>query len=450
MDTQVRENLVNGSKLDLSDFSGTALHRFATQLFPICRSLSGPGVRQTLAMIRERLPDLEVREMASGMKFFDWRVPDEWTIRDAYVVDPQGERVIDFKTHNLHIVGYSEPVDTTLSLDELQDHLFSLPDQPDAIPYVTSYYSRSWGFCLRHVDRLRLRPGAYRVRIDSDLSPGVLNYGEVLIPGESCEEVLLSTYVCHPSMGNNEVSGPVVTTFLGQWLASLPRRRFSYRLVFVPETIGSIVYLSRNLEALKRDVVAGYVVTCVGDDRCYSYLASRLGNTLADRAALSALSELAPGFRRYSFLDRGSDERQYCSPGVDLPVALVMRSKYEEYPEYHTSLDDLRFITPTGLLGGFTALKRCIETIESNRTYKVDCLCEPQLGKRGLYANLSSKGSADDSKTMMDLIAYCDGDHDLLAIADRIGAPFARLEPIVEVLQRAKLLSEVPRGGVMP
>lgn len=406
-------------------------------LFPICRSITGPGVRETLGHIRSCLPELAIHEVASGTPAFDWSVPDEWIIRDAFIADRMGRRVVDFQENNLHVMGYSEPVDAWLPLESLDAHLYSLPELPHAIPYATSYYSRRWGFCLTHEAREKLAQGEYHVIIDSEIKPGVMNYGECVLPGKTDQEVLLSTYICHPSMANNELSGPAVTTALACWLRAMQgSHRYTYRIVYIPETIGSIYYLSRHLAHLKAKVVAGFNITCCGDERCYSYLPSRSGDTLADRAAKHALKHIDPEYRKYSWLDRGSDERQYCAPGIDLPVASIMRSKYGCYPEYHTSLDDLTLVTPKGLGGAFLALQTAIEAIENDGYPVAAIYCEPQLGKRGLYPTLSTRNSADAVKGMMDVLSYCDGSHSMMEIAEIVDLPVMR---VVELL--APLLS---------
>ena len=420
------------------DDCGHLMHQLMTELFPICRSITGNGVRETLGIIQKHIP-LRICEVPSGTKVMDWTVPKEWNIRDAYILDGLGNKIVDFKQSNLHVVSYSVPVDKEVSLDELQEHLYSLEEQPSAIPFVASRYEDRWGFCLTHNQRAELKEGTYKVLIDSDLKEGFLTYGELIIPGASTEEIFLSTYVCHPSMANNELSGPVVTTMLAKWLASEPRR-FTYRIIFIPETIGSITYLSKNLEQMKQNVVAGFNLTCVGDERAYSFLPSRKGATLADRAALNILQSNHPDFIRYSFLDRGSDERQYCSPGVDLPVVSIMRSKYREFPEYHTSFDNLDFVTKSGLQGSFTVHRNCFELLERNRVYRVTCLGEPQLGNRGLYPTISTKDSYRQVNDMLNFLAYADGKLDLIDISDIIQISVGRLYPIVDRLIAAGLL----------
>lgn len=427
----------NESPLDI----GQQIYQLCVDLFPICRSITGYGVRQTLSIIKQQIPELGIFEVPSGTKCFDWAIPKEWNIKDAYVINPTGEKIIDFKKSNLHVVGYSIPIDKEITLEELQEHLYSIPEQPTAIPYITSYYTERWGFCITDEQRKTLTSGRYRVFIDSELKEGSLTYGEIILPGETDKEVFLSTYVCHPSLANNELSGPGVATFITKWLSSLSNRKYTYRIIFIPETIGSIAYLSRNLDVMKKNIIAGYNITCIGDDRAYSYLPSRNGNTFSDQVALHVLKNLHPDFITYSYLDRGSDERQYCSPGVDLPVASIMRSKYAKYPEYHTSLDDLNLISPSGLLGGYEVLVKIIECIEKNEKLQVTVLCEPQLGKRGLYPTLSTKNTANEVRDMMNLIAYCDGNQTILEIANKINVPMWNLFPIVEKLKSEGLLT---------
>jgi aminopeptidase-like protein len=420
---------------------GPEMHALTAELFPICRSITGDGVRETLRVIQRHIP-FTIVEVPSGTAAFDWIIPKEWNITDAYVLDESWKKIVDFQKSNLHVVGYSVPVNKTMSLSELQGHLYSLEDQPNAIPYVTSYYEERWGFCIPHDLRKTLKEGSYKVVIDSELKDGHLTYAELIVPGELEQEIFLSTYVCHPSMANNELSGPVVTTMLAKWIASEPRR-YTYRIIFIPETIGSLTYLSRHLSWMKEHVIAGFNVTCVGDDRAYSYVPSRHGNTLADKVALAILHEKHPDFIRYSYLDRGSDERQYCSPGVDLPVVSVMRSKYRAYPEYHTSLDNLEVVTPTGLQGGFAVLRDCVELLEKNRVYQATCLGEPQLGRRQLFPSLGTRKTPQMVMDTLNVLAYADGKHDLVGISTIARIPFFRLFPIVDELIKAGLLAEV-------
>lgn len=421
--------------------SESKIYELAKRLWPINRSLTGEGVRATLSIIKTELPKLKIFDVPSGSRAFDWEVPREWRIDDAYIITPSGEKICNFKTSNLHVVGYSVPVHKIMNLDELQKHLHSLPDQPQAIPYVTSYYQERWGFCISHKERQRLEEGEYEVFIDAELFGGSLNYGEILIPGNSTEEIFISTYICHPSMANNELSGPSVTTFLAKKISEIKNRRYSYRIIFIPETIGSIAYLSRNLDIMRACTVAGFNVSCVGDDRDYSYLPSRKGNTLSDLVALHILKHTYPNFKKYSWKDRGSDERQYCAPGIDLPIASIMRTKYGQYPEYHTSLDDLEnVVTPEGLEGGFMALWRAVEALERNYYPKVTVLGEPQLGKRGLYPTLSTKKSYEEVRLMMDLLTYADGSLSVLEIAELLDIPCWNLYPLIETLEEHHLL----------
>lgn len=419
---------------------GKEMHELCHELFPICRSITGDGFRQSLDILRKHVPSLKVIEVPTGTKCFDWEVPKEWNIKDAYIVAPNGKKICDFKQSNLHVLGYSTPINKVISLDELQKHLYSLSGQPDAIPYVTSYYKERWGFCITQKERDQLEPGEYKVFIESELKNGSLTYGEVIIQGESDKEIFLSSYLCHPSMANNELSGPVVTTFLAKWLARLKGRRYTYRIIIIPETIGSITYLSRNYKEMKNKVVAGFNISCVGDERAYSYLPSRQGNTLSDKVAKHVLKHLHPDFITYSFLDRGSDERQYCNPSIDLPVCSVMRTKYGCYPEYHTSLDDLQLVTPVGLLGGYDVLVKSIECLEYDEVLRSTVLCEPQLGKRGLYPTISTKNSGAQVRDMMNFLAYCDGNLSNIEIAEKIDV---LLLDIIEKLKKEGLLELV-------
>jgi len=418
---------------------GEEMLSWISDLMPLNRSITGQGLRQTLSYIQDRLPGFTIHEVATGTPAFDWTVPDEWNVTAAYLEDEDGNRFADFSTHNLHLVGYSEPINQWLSWEDLQPHLYSLSDKPDAIPYITSYYQKGWGFCLSHNERETMKPGRYRAVVEATLEPGSLSYGELVLPGESTQEVLLSTYVCHPSMANNELSGPAVVTALGQWLATQDRK-YTYRLVFVPETIGSIVYLSRNLDHMKANTLAGFQVTCVGDDRAYSYLESRLGNTYADRILRHVLHHHAGDYDSYDFTIRGSDERQYCSPGVNLPVATFCRSKFGTYPEYHTSLDDLSVVSAKGLRGALEVLQKCVQAIEINARHLATIPCEPQFGKYDLYPKVDTVGSGIDIRPLRDLYAYSDGNHDLLDIAERMDRPISDYYDVLDKLKACGLL----------
>lgn len=404
------------------------LFDFATKIWPYNRSLTGSGVRETLEAIKLEVPTLKTRSFSSGLKVFDWEIPMEWNVNYAYIIDPNGNKICDFSTNNLHLIGYSESIEVDLQLSDLQNHLYSLPEQPDAIPYITSYYEQRWGFCISDRQRQELLEGIYKIRISTSKTMGTLDIGEIFIPGVDKKEIFLSTYICHPSMANNEISGIAVNTFMAKYLAKRTNLRHSYRFVFLPETIGSITYIYHNLKKMKKNIIAGFNLTCIGDERSYSYLPSRGGDALSDKAALHVLENEYHGYKKYSWLDRGSDERQYCAPGIDLPIASLMRTKYGEYPEYHTSLDDLiNVVTANGLMGGFDLVRKVIEVLEMNITARPKMLCEPMMSKRHLYPSLSTKSLHSDIRLRMNIISYLDGKKSLLDIANLLGKPIKLL-----------------------
>ena len=420
---------------------GNKMHRLAKELWPINRSITGNGVRKTLRILAKICPKISIIEVPSDSKVFDWTVPYEWNVSEAWIKNSEGKKIVNFANNNLHIVGYSQPINKKISLNELNKNLYSIPSQPNAIPYVTSYYKKRWGFCIQDNIRKKLKSGEYRVYIDSKFKKGFLSYGELLIPGATKKEILLSTNICHPSLANNELSGPIVTIHLAKWLQSLPKRKYTYRIIFIPETIGAITYLSKHCGRMKKSIVAGYNISCVGDDRSYSYLPSKKGDTISDDTAKHVLKWTNKNYRTYNWSDRGSDERQYCSPGIDLPIASIMRTKFGEYPEYHTSLDNLiNVVTPSGLAGGYTALKRAIEALEKNCFPKIAVLGEPHLSKRKLYPTLSMKNSTKKIKVMMDLISYSDGKTSLLKISEKINVPIWSLYHLIDLLLKNKLL----------
>ncbi|MDR2942404.1 MAG: DUF4910 domain-containing protein [Treponema sp.] len=430
------------------------MYKLAEKLFPICRSLTGNGVRTSLSILKEICHELEIVEVPSGTQVFDWKIPKEWNINDAYIKDPAGNKILDFNNSNLHVMGYSVPIHKKIKKNELLSCIYTEPSQPDVIPYITSYYKERFGFCMSENQRRQIESDyadetEFEIRIDSNLDDGYLTYGEIILPPPPPppidnfiihEEILLSTYICHPSLANNELSGPCLAIFLADWIKNLPRRRYTYRIIFIPETIGSITYLSRNLDVLKRNVKAGFNLTCVGDDRTYSYLESRYANTLADKVIQNVLKFHYPEYKRYSFLKSGSDERRYQAPGVDLPVVGFSRSLYAEYPEYHTSADDLSLISPAGLQGSFEVMTQCIMALENNHKYKVTTTCEPQLGRRGLYPTVSRKGQYDEVFKMVNFLSYADGTNDLIDISNIIKVPVKGLLELTTLLLANKLI----------
>ncbi|XMD62734.1 zinc aminopeptidase, M28 family [Campylobacter lari subsp. concheus] len=413
-----------------------SMYELACELFPICRSITGEGFRQSLKVLDEAMGGgiLKIHSIASGSKVFDWEVPAEWEINDAFIITPNGEKICDFKQNNLHVLNYSEGINDEISLDELQEHLYSIEDYPDAIPYVTSYYKRRWGFCIKHKDRVKLKEGKYKVFIDAKHHEnGVLNYADLLIPStqDAKDEILISSYLCHPSMANNELSGPVVAIFLAKWLLELEERKYNYRFIFTPETIGSIVYLSKHLKHLQKYTKAGFVLSCIGDDNAYSLIHTPSENTLADKVALHTLKE-KNNFKEFSFLYRGGNERQYCSPLINLPVVCICRTRFGDYKEYHTSKDDLNFISEKGLQGGLKAMQEIIMNLEVNKIYQITTFCEPNLGKRGLYHTINKKAKKPISANFL---AYCDSKNDVLDIASKLNIQAYELKDLIEKLK---------------
>lgn len=416
---------------------GVEIHRLMGELFPICRSITGDGFRKTLDILRRYIP-LESREVPTGTRVFDWTVPKEWNIREAYIKNPKGEKIVDFRTSNLHIVGYSVPVRATLPLAELKKHLQTLPGRPDWIPYRTSYYSEDWGFCLSHRQFLTLEEGDYEVVIDSTLKDGSLTFGELFLKGETDEEILISTHVCHPSLANDNLSGVGLAAMLARHLGTIIPRS-SYRFLFIPGTIGAITWLSLN-EAKVRKIKAGLVIAGAGDRGDVTYQRSRRGDAEIDRAAAHVLGRSGRQARIMAFRPYGYDERQFCSPGFNLPVGRFSRTPFDVYPEYHTSADNMSFVSPESLADSFKKILAILDVLEGNRVYhSLNQKCEPQLGKRGLYAAAGEKELA-----MLWVLNLSDGGPSLLDIAERSGLPFEVVREAADALAKAGLLVEGP------
>ena len=418
------------------------------KLYPLNRSLTGKGTKKTLGILKKEFPKLVIKRIKSGTNVFDWKIPDEWNISDAYVIDKYGNKIIDFKKNNLHIVGYSRPITKILHKDELIKNIYSIKNQPNAIPYITSYYKKRWGFCLSYNEKKKIiknykRNDEFKVVIKSSFNnKGDLNYGEILLKGKSSDEILISTYICHPSMANNELSGPIVSMSLINYYQKIKKLKKSIRFIFIPETIGSIAYISANFLKLKKRVIGGFNLTCIGDDRQHSCMFSKYENSPSDEAILDSYKKLKiKKYKIYSFLKRGSDERQYNSPGIDLKMSSIFRTKYGEYPEYHTSLDNFNLVTLKGIKGGFSVAKESINSLINKIIPKNTILCEPQMGKRGLYPTLSTKENKNTSKNYMNFLQYADGNNSLEKISKIINLSYIETKKIFIKLKSNKLIS---------
>jgi len=423
------------------DKIGTEIYRMVFDLYPICRSITGNGVRETLRYMGKKIP-LEIHEVPSGTKVFDWSVPKEWNIKDAYVKDSEGNKVIDFNESNLHILNYSIPVQKRVSLQELKEHLFTIPEYPDWIPYRTSYYNENWGFCLSHKDFVKLKEDSYEVFVDSTLHNGHLTFGEYFIQGQLSDEILISTHICHPSLCNDNLSSIAVAAFLAKQL-SKGHLRYSYRFLFIPGTIGSITWLSLNKKNVSK-IKHGLVVACVGDSGKFTYKKTRQGNAEIDNVVMNVLKNSEDDFKVIDFSPYGYDERQYCSPGFNLPVGCLMRTPHGEYPEYHTSADNLEFVRAKNLAASFKTCLNIINILEENKKYiNQNLKCEPQLGRRGLYQHI---GGHPDSKNfqlaMLWVLNLSDGLHSLVDISERSGLKFGLISEAAEILVAKDLLKE--------
>jgi aminopeptidase-like protein len=418
---------------------GLEMYRLISELYPICRSITGDGVRKTLHIL-DRFVPLKIHEVPTGTPVFDWTVPKEWNIHDAYVINPQGEKVIDFQQSNLHVLNYSVPIHRKMPLSELKEHLFSMPDRPDWIPYRTSYYQENWGFCLSHHALEKLQDGEYEVCIDSSLTTGSLTYGEYYVPGETSDEILFSCHICHPSLCNDNLSGIGLITFLAKQLEAKPHR-YSYRFLFLPGTIGSITWLSLNQSKVDR-IKHGLVISGVGDGGHLTYKKSRRGDAQIDRAVAHILKHSGQKYAIEDFSPYGYDERQYCSPGFNLPVGSLTRTPFNCYPEYHTSADNLDFIRPTALADSLEKYLAVIDVLENNKTYlNTNPNCEPQLGKRGLYGTFGGKKSTKTREmAMLWVLNLADGGYSLLEIADRANLSFSVIKEAAAALVECGLL----------
>jgi aminopeptidase-like protein len=430
--------LINNVSLDKV---GREMYQLVSELYPICRSITGEGVRQTLEIIKKSIP-LVTHEVPTGTKVFDWTVPKEWNIKDAYIKNPKGEKIVDLKKSSLHVVSYSLPIHRVMRLNELREHVFTMADRPDWIPYRTAYFKEAWGFCMSHKQMMALEEGEYEVLIDSSLEEGHLTYGELVIGGRTSDEVLISTHVCHPSLCNDNLSGIALATELAHYLATVSLR-YSYRFLFLPSTIGSITWLSQNERTVPR-IQHGLVLACAGDSGKTTYKRSRRGNAEIDKAVSHVLRHSGEEFDVIDFVPYGYDERQFCSPGFNLPVGCLMRTPHGCYPEYHTSADGLNFVQPAALADSFSKCLSALSVLERNAAYvNLNPKCEPQLGRRGIFRSYSERSNgADNEMALLWVLNLSDGNHSLLDIAERSGLKFDVIRNAADLLTEHGLLKQ--------
>lgn len=415
-------------------------------LFPLHRSLTGEGTKKTLKYLKREFPKLTIKKIKSRSKIFDWKIPDEWKIKDAYVLDKNNNKIVDYKKNNLHVIGYSRPLNKTVSKNVFFSHLHSLPNRPHAIPYITSYYKRNWGFCVTDKQKKNFNirynhNDKFKIKIDSSFNPkGYLNYAELLIKGKSRKEILISSYICHPSMANNELSGIIVAMSLINYFQK-KKLNISIRFLFVPETIGSITFISKNLNHIKNNILCGYQLTCIGDERNYSFIQSKDKSSLADKALIKAFKQLKIKAKEYSFLHRGSDERQFNSPGIDMPMTVISKSIFGTYPEYHTSDDNFDIVTLKGITDGFRVVKKSINNLQKLILPKSLILCEPMLSKRNMYPHISKHSNKNKNRIYLDFLQFSNGKNDLEEIAYKIKKSFQETKKIYNFL-KGKLLIE--------
>ena len=425
--------------------TGKKIYKLAQTLWPFNRSLAGDENRKTLKVLKSINRKLKIVEYKSGDKVYDWKVPNEWNVKEAWIKDKKGNKIVDFKDNNLHLVNFSTPVKKKITKKKLLKNIHTIKKLPNAIPYVTSYYKKNWGFCMKHEDLKKLKDNFYFINIESNFKKGSMSIGEIIIPGKSSKQILISTYICHPSMANNELSGPCLAIYLSKWIMS-KKRKYTYRFVFLPETIGAITYIKKNYKDLKEKVISGLNITCVGDERKYSFLPSRNENGILDKIIVEVLKSNRVNYKKYNWKDRGSDERQYCWPNTNLSISSLMRSKYQDYLEYHTSLDKLgKVVTPKGFQGSFNIYKEIINLLETKNFPISSTYCEPMLSKINLYPKIGNKNKTSKlkikSKLILNILSYCDGMNSIEEISQKCDIKPLNCKKILKNLNKKKLVN---------